>query len=359
VLLPRFGKERVLELQRGGEPEKELGGWQLAYCFRGSKPALFRQHIDQLGGILWEELWQPVLAKLQELGIAPGAELVWFPHGGSGPFPMHSAWRIKDGAKQWFTETYTLRYAPSLKTLVASEDRPAAPASTLLVTNPSGDLEFAPLEAAWVRQAMQTVHHLSGADATKQNVMQALASATQIHLATHAEFHLDDPLQSSIKLVGGEQLTLQEFAPLIHQHPPAFIVLSGCETAMARVTSMADEFLGFPAALLSHGARVVLASQWWVDDAATAFLVGRFYKEYASVGTTAAEALRRAQNWLRTVTTAELSELLRELMVEPGETASCASKVRTDLRNLQRRGDKQPFAHPFYWAAFTISGGSK
>jgi CHAT domain-containing protein len=359
--LPHFGKPQILELQRGsrsGDGPDELGGWLGAYYHRSSQPESWRRQIESAGEVLYREVWAPVLAKLSELGIAPGAELVWFPQGGSGVFPMHAAWHAEAGERRWIVEEYALRYAPSVQALGAAARTSSRSGPALLVVNPAGDLDYSELEGAWVERHLmgRPVEVLRGEAATKAAVLAALARCEHAHLSTHAVFALDDPFQSCLALAGGQTLTLAELLPLLAERPPALVVLSACETAMARVTSTPDELLGFPAALLGHGARAVLATMWPVDDAAAAFLVGRFYREHGGgEATTAAEALRRAQDWLRTVTVREVLELLRDLGDEPAPAGPLAAELHAEW--CGDPADLRPFAEPYYWAAFALTGG--
>jgi len=258
--------------------------------------------------------------------------------------------------RRWFVEDHALRYAPSLKglaRLTAPEKRPAA---TLLVVNPEGDLPYSALEAEWVRETIGEAQMMTGEEATEAKVMSAFAHCTHLHFATHAEFNLEDPFESRIRLARGESLTLREVVQLVGQHRPDFIVLSACETAVARMVSLADEFLGFPSVLLAHGTRIVLATLWSVDDEATAILIGEFYRQYRLEKRNAAEALRRAQDWIRQLNNAELSKLVRTMRDRPGPAGSLPSQINTRLRGSDP--DARPFDHPYYWAGFTISGGS-
>ncbi|MFH0996092.1 MAG: CHAT domain-containing protein [Pseudomonadota bacterium] len=91
-----------------------------------------------------------------------------------------------------------------------------------------------------------------------------------------------------------------------------------------------------------------------LDAAATAVLSGRFYYEWIEKKCKPSRALREAQNWIRQVTVNELMELLRGLKSEPPPVGPLAARIRTALRTLDAAAC--PFAEPYFWAAFTISG---
>ena len=353
--LENFGADEMLLLQRGDQDAGELGGWLRAYSFHRSEPLNWIREIDRVGGVLYESIWQPVIEKLTQSGVQRGAELVWFPQGGAGVFPLHAAWSEENGQREWLIDRYAVRFAPSVAVLLSGQA--AAQARTaLLVSNPGGDLQYSNLECAWVKRhaAPPDWQVLEGSQATADAVLDALRSVDWAHFSTHARFDLLNPLRSSLALTGGQRLTLEQLLPLFAERAPSLIILSACETAMTRVTTMPDEFMGFPASLLDHGATAVLATLWPVDDAAAAVLMGRFYAEYNSANCTASEALRRAQSWLRTATVVKLRSMLGELRNEPGRVGELAVQLRLNLFTLPP--DQTPFAEPYFWAAFTISG---
>jgi CHAT domain-containing protein/tetratricopeptide (TPR) repeat protein len=356
VWLPGFGRSRLMELQRGGAEPAELGGWLKDYYFRNSQPANWRSAIDSIGEALYKEIWAPVIDALPALDVREGAELVWFPQGGSGVFPMHAAWRSEGETRKWLLDAYAIRYAPSTRALAAVAKRTSRPEKNVLVIDPLGDLVYARLEGAWVLQqtdAAQT-QVLQGPAATKAAVLAAWGGASRIHLATHAVFDLERPLESHLMMAGPEKLTINELLPHLASNAPEMVVLSACETAMSRVATTPDEFLGFPAAFLHAGAATVIATLWPVDDKASALLMGKFYIERRSPDTSSAEALRRAQMWLRTVKARDVIKLLGELRDQPDPVGGLASQWRVQLRAADP--EQRPFAEPDFWAAFTVAG---
>jgi CHAT domain-containing protein/tetratricopeptide (TPR) repeat protein len=355
VWLPNFGNPRLMQLQRGDPAWKELGGWLKAYSYHRSQPEAWVREINAIGRVLYDEVWAPVLGRLDELKIAPGAELVWFPQAGSGVFPMHAAWREDNGNRRWLIQDYAIRYSPSVQSLQAQSPSQQQNGPPVIVCNPGGDLPFSDLECAWAEKTIGSaeVRSFHGASATKEAILPTLAGSSLAHFSTHAAFDLKNPFDSSINLAANQDVRLKELLPLLKDNPPGIVVLSACESGMARVTATPDEFLGFPAAFLELGTRTVLATLWPVDDAGTSAIVQRFYKEYTGE-TTAAEALRRAQDWALTVTTEELFDLVGELQGEPAPVGPFAAQVCLQLFGADPK--LQPLAEPYFWAAFMVSG---
>jgi CHAT domain-containing protein len=356
VWLAGFGRSRLMELQRGGVEAAELGGWLKDYYFKNSQPENWRRAINSIGEVLYKEIWAPVIDALPALDVREGAELVWFPQGGSGVFPMHAAWRTEGETRKWLLDAYAIRYAPSTKALAAAAKQTSGPENNVLVIDPVDDLAYTRLEGAWVLQQTDTAQTevFQGPAATKAAVLSAWGRARRIHLATHAVFDLERPLDSHLVMAGFEKLTINELLPHLGRYVPEVVVLSACETAMARVATSPDEFLGFPAAFLHAGARTVIATLWPVADPASALLMGRFYSERRSPDTSSAEALRRAQMWLRTVKARDLIKLLGELRDQPEPVGGLVWRWRTRLRAADP--ESRPFAEPYFWAAFTVAG---
>ncbi len=353
--LPGFGRDHLKQLLLGDILNPDSSSWIPRYICRGADPERWRETIDAIGGLLFNTIWDPVINSLTSLGVEPGAELVWFPQAGLGVLPLHAAWKGAAGSRTWIPDLYAVRYAPSASCLLGNPaELPGA--STLIVSDPAGDLKNSALELAWVRQAHPpgSTTVLTGAAATRQQVVAQLQQVQRAHFSTHAVFRVDDPFKSGLLMANGELLLLEDLLPLLKEATLRDVILSACETGMAQVARRPDELLGFPAAFLEHGAKSVIATQWPVDDWAAAALIGRFYREAQTPGCTSAQALRKAQTWMRQVTVAELRDLLKPLRDDPPPVGGLASQLRSSLGELDKQ--QRPFAHPYFWAPFTLSG---
>jgi CHAT domain-containing protein len=228
------------------------------------------------------------------------------------------------GDERMLLDQFEVCRAPSaaiLDQLLAAPAPAVGPAIVFADPHPDDDrlgLPYAAEEARRIVTAMPA-ETVSGPAATTDRFLAALDSYDVLHLACHALFDPHEPHRSSLI-----------FADTADPRRPAYLsvsrlysrrtrarlaVLSGCQTGLADLAP-GGELDGLVRAFLMAGVRTVIASQWRVDDEATADLMAAMYGNL-SAGQPAGAALRAAQ--------------------------------------LAVRGNPG-FAHPYFWAAFELSG---
>jgi len=111
-----------------------------------------------------------------------------------------------------------------------------------------------------------------------------------------------------------------------------WVILSACNTGSIGAYSSSDSLSLLARAFIFAGGRAVLASHWRVsDDATEALSIETLTHARADPGTTPAQALQRAEHSIRTGRRADGSIL---------------------------KGWKPAWAHPLYWAPFTIAANA-
>ena len=143
-----------------------------------------------------------------------------------------------------------------------------------------------------------------------------------LHVGTHFSLRPGNAMRSFLVLGDGSRLMLDTLATYDFSGLE-LVTLSACQTAMGGArTDDGREIEGLSAIVQQRGAKQVVASLWRVEDSSTAQLMRSMYQELAVHPTDVATALQQAQKFVRTLV----------------------------------RNGRQPYAHPYYWAGFVVSG---
>ena len=154
------------------------------------------------------------------------------------------------------------------------------------------------------------------------SLMEGPRDFSVLHLGTHFSLRPGNALRSFLLLGDGSRLTLdkidaRDFSGI------ELMTLSACQTGMGgAVTDDGREIEGLSTIVQRRGAQRVIASLWQVEDRSTARLMRYIYDALPGRGQDTARALQRAQLAVKSV-------------VDHG---------------------RRPYEHPYYWAAFVLSG---
>ncbi|MFD8224994.1 CHAT domain-containing protein [Streptomyces massasporeus] len=302
--------------------------------------AVDRQALDETLRWAWHAAMGPVLE-----AVPSARHLVIVACGALGLLPLHAAWTQHGDRRVYVLDRVSVSFAPNARSVrVTTRTRSGG---ALVVANPlpstAAPLPFSGAEAEGVAGVHPGALVLDERDATLAAVREAMADRELIHFACHGVAEPEDPLASALLLAHDERLTLREV--LSSSMDTGLAVLSACETALPG-RRLPDEVIGFPAGLLEAGADAVIATLWRVDDNATMMLMRRMTQLRVQDGEPPAEALRKAQQWLRDSTNEEKVATLGLPLPPLGGAAA---------RLLWGRA--RVHAHPYYWAGFTCTGG--
>lgn len=159
---------------------------------------------------------------------------------------------------------------------------------TVVIAGPG--LPGAEREAVSIAGLYPSAELLTGPRAEVRAVTAALEGASLAHVAAHARFRADNGLWSSLQMADGA-LTVYELEQL--RQPPRVVVLSACQSGLSAVHP-GDEIMGLVAALLTLGARTVVASVVPVEDQSSEELMVALHRRLRA-GDAPAVALAVAQ----------------------------------------------------------------
>lgn len=277
------------------------------------RPNSFRSDREPVAAQIYDWLVRPAEADLQQSDIET---LVFVLDGALRNLPMAA---LYDG-ERYLLEEYAIALTPGLQLLIADSqqklDARAIAGGISQSTQGFSSLPAVEREISEISQQLsaRTLLNRRFTKEALQNTIEENPSEI-VHLATHGQFS-SEPEETFI-LTWEEKIQAKELEALLRSRlqpdtPPIdLLVLSACETATG------DQYaaLGLAGLAVRSGARSTAATLWSVQDDSTARLMNKFYQELSQNQVTKAEALRRAQLFL-----------------------------------------KQEINHPFYWAPFVLVG---
>jgi CHAT domain-containing protein len=380
----------VLVVQSAGEPEAV---WIEGFT-RNDLDGLIRDWIKAYfsqDDVYWQATIERVLNEIALRLIIPlhtmlqydVTRLILMPQGSLFLLPLHAVPIGEEGV--CVLDHYEVVYTPSATVLQRCGERVARARTQGLfaAANPTGDLYYTESEIqAIVPLFEEDTTVLWHEDATKEKILTNVKGCGYVHFSCHGQYDWETPSRSALYLAGslpqdskGQPginlecaLTLAEIEAKLDLTQTRLVTLSACETGLSEALGpQAEEYIGLPAGFLLAGAPAVVASLWAVDDLSTALLMGRFYRYHlqgdldgADEGPLPpADALRRAQQWLRDKVTAKM---VAEVWQQRAEALSaqgdptCLHALNEQIRYELMGPNVYPFEHPWFWAPFTISG---
>jgi len=302
-----------------------------------------------------ERAWMLFGQVLSDTGVAKEARVIVLTPGDAGSLTPALAARGSEAVLDDFEVTV----APSLALAQAAKRRAQAPrkASLGAVINPTLNLGGAVVEHAFVSAhfAPERQQAAIGEAATARTVAKTVQGKSHWLFATHGQLDRSNERNSWLALAGGQRLYMSDKLFSRRSRGPRLVVLSACESGLHEHRLRPEEFNGFAGLFLQMGAAGVIVAAWPVDDTATAFLMGRFFRHHVAEALNAATALRRAQLWLRDATV----EALKSELGAVAQRANAAQEqaISECLRGLADYAPgTAPYSAPEHWAGFTLVG---
>jgi CHAT domain-containing protein len=237
------------------------------------------------------------------------------PHGALHYLPF-SALTANNG--KYALDEYQMRILPSASVMRFLNTRSKNKRYMLALGNPDlnqseMDLPGAQTEVETIKGTQPDIDAFYRKGASETLIKQSSSQYQRLHIASHGVFYADRPMQSSLLLAKDDSndghLTVSEIYDL--DLNADLVTLSACETGLGKINN-GDDVIGLNRGFLYAGANTIISSLWQVSDAATADLMQRFYQNN---GKDKRAALHSAQ-----------------LSV------------------------KKNYPHPYYWAAFQMTG---
>ncbi|HYX12916.1 MAG TPA: tetratricopeptide repeat protein [Nostoc sp.] len=294
-------------------------------------------------------------------------QLVLIPHRDLYRLPIHTLFHLSSPLSEELPNVesnFSVTYLPSAQIglSIRTEDIWQWQNQLLLsVEHPentdSSTPKFAKLESEVVSQMFNNIQRIQGSEATKDTVENALFDNYNIfHFTGNVINNLAEPKKSELALAGENKLTLDE---ICQQNLASYnlITLSACENLTTSNHTISSEYVSLVTGFVSQGVPHVVSTLWSVESSASALVMIEFYRRLQP-NKSAVTALAEATRWLKELTAGELTKWYEDVLnnLHPEEVRIQTYLATQLYRNSKMASDKNLYNHPYYWAAFTITG---
>ncbi|MEH2142578.1 CHAT domain-containing protein [Nostoc sp.] len=294
-------------------------------------------------------------------------QLVLIPHRDLYRLPIHTLFHLSSPFQEELPNVesnFTVTYLPSAQiglSIKAEEIWQWQNQLLLSVEHPESTgypiLKFAKLESEIVSQMFNNIQRIQGSEATKNIVEKALFDNYNIfHFTGRVTNNLAEPKKSELALAGEDKLTLDE---ICQQNLASYnlITLSACENLSTSNHTISSEYVSLVSGFVSQGVPHVVSTLWSVESSASALVMIEFYRRLQP-NKSAVTALAEATRWLKELTAGELTKWYEDILnnLHPEELRIQTYLATQLYRNSKMASEKNLYNHPYYWAAFTITG---
>jgi CHAT domain-containing protein len=291
----------------------------------------------------YERVLSPMLEALAPALELEGKHLKIFPRFVMNQAPLHA---VRIGNRRLF-EICDVSYAPSLSLflLVHQGNAALAPGTLTILHDAARAQPYAGTIRALTAQAANAI--VTVPDPSWQNLQSSLEQhpTTDILFACHGQFNGDDPSKSRLEITRRESVDFEKIYTDLDLRGYRSVFIGACESGLGR-TLVSAEYIGLPMAFLAGGARYVIGTLWEVTKLPAAILVARHYELLLGGTRPVVNCLNEAMRHLRTMPRNEVMAWAQQFFPEK------AAEIEKQLQNF----DDPPFAHPYYWAGFQVSG---
>jgi len=289
-----------------------------------------------------DDLWQAPASYLYQRLIHPleknelietGHHLFISPHHILRQIPFQALLDTDMKESKFAVEKFDISYVPSATYLTTQREHKSNPAQSVFAVAPDvHSLPFTRKEIEEIPfQHFKQYKKLTGASASSNQIYGSLNGYDIFHYAGHISSNSWFPLSSKIELA---DRPVNLFELLDDQFNFKLAILSACESGEMSDYNF-DAFNGFSNAFLRKGTENVISSQWLVDDKSTSRIMHHFYKQL------------KENNYFESQSQSD---------VYPPVPYFAKALSDAQRRYIKDSHQNKNSTHPFYWAAFRLTG---